>query len=50
MTDTEKVEEKIAQRLQKIKDPEERKKLAREINSLAQTLTAIYKGKKYGKQ
>lgn len=50
MTDTEKVEEKIALRLQMIKDPTNRKKVAREINSLAQTLVGVYKEKKNGKQ
>jgi len=49
MSDTELIEQKIALRLKNIKDLEQRKKVAREINGLAQTLMIAFKEKKYGK-
>lgn len=48
MTDTEKIEEKIEQKLKPIiKEQAERKRVTREINALAQILISLYKVEKY---
>jgi len=51
MTDTERIEAKIKLKLQKATrlKGKELDAVAREINTLAQTLISIYKAKNYGK-